>query len=59
MIAGLVLVAMVQGADTLHVPRVDTIPGAEDSVTIGRPAVIVRTGQGVASVWLLRRRDTI
>lgn len=59
MIAGLLIVAVVQGVDTIHVPRVDTIPGAEDSMTIGRPAVIVRTGQGVASVWLARRRDTV
>jgi hypothetical protein len=37
----------------------DNIPGAGDSITVGRPTVIVRTGQGVASVWLSRRRDTV
>jgi hypothetical protein len=58
-IAALMLAALVQGADTLHVPRVDTIPGGGDSVTVGRPSVIIRTGQGLASVWLARRRDTV
>jgi hypothetical protein len=58
-IAALLLAALVQAGDTLRVPRVDTIPGAGDSVTIGRPSVILRTGQGLASVWLARRRDTV
>jgi hypothetical protein len=58
-IAALLVAALLQGPDTLRLSRVDTIPGADDSVTVGRPTVIIRTGQAVASVWLARRRDTV
>ena len=45
--------------DTVRVPRIDSIAGVGDSVTVGRPTVIIRTGRSLASVWLARRRDTI
>ncbi|HKU61260.1 MAG TPA: hypothetical protein VJQ44_08600 [Gemmatimonadales bacterium] len=59
MIVALLLAASLQYGDTVHVPRIDSIPGVRDSITIGRPTVVIRTGQGLASVWLARRRDTI
>ncbi len=59
MIATLLVTVLLQSPDTVHVPRIDSIPGVDDSVTVGRPTVVIRTGQGLASVWLARRRDTI
>ena len=58
MIALLLLVAQA-AADTLQVRRVDSIPDAADSTRIGPPAVVMRTGQGLASIWLLQFRDTV
>ena len=59
MIAALMAAALLQLGDTVRVPRIDSIPGVDDSLTVGRPTVVIRTGQGLASVWLARRRDTI
>jgi len=59
MIGALLLAALLQWGDTVRVPRIDSIPGVDDSVTVGGPAVVIRTGQGLASVWLARRRDTV
>ena len=59
MIALLLLLAQAAPGDTLHVRRVDSIPDAADSARIGPPAVVIRTGQGLASIWLLRLRDTV
>jgi hypothetical protein len=59
MIGALLFAAVLQSGDTVRVPRIDSIPGVDDSITVGRPAVVIRTGQGVASVWLARRRDTV
>jgi hypothetical protein len=58
-ILALVAAVLLQSVDTVRVPRIDSIPGVDDSVTVGRPTVFIRTGQGLASVWLARRRDTI
>ena len=59
MIAALLLAALLQSGDTVRVPRIHPHPGVSDSVTGGRPTVVLRTGQNLASVWLARRRDTI
>lgn len=59
MIALLLLVAQTAVGDTLPVRRVDSIPDPADSVRIGPPAVVIRTGQGLASIWLLQFRDTV
>lgn len=59
MIALLLLVAQTAVGDTLRVRRVDCIPDAADSARIGPPSVVIRTGQGLASIWLLQFRDTV
>ena len=59
MIAALFLAALLQSGDTVRVPRIDSIPGVDDSLTVGRPTVVIRTGRNLASLWLARRRDTI
>ena len=59
MIAALIATALLQLGDTVRIARIDSIPGVDDSVTVGRPTVVIRTGQNLASVWLARRRDTI
>jgi hypothetical protein len=58
-IAALLLLVQAGAGDTLHVRRVDSIPDAADSARIGPPAAVIRTGQGLASVWLFRLRDTV
>jgi len=58
-IALLLLVAQTAVGDTLRVRRVDSIPDAADSARIGPPSLVIRTGQGLASIWLLRFRDTV
>ena len=58
MIATLLLATLLQSGDTVRVPRIDSIAGVGDSVTVGRPTVVIRTAN-LASVWLARRRDTI
>jgi hypothetical protein len=55
----LLAAVLLQTGDTVRVPRIDSIPEVDDSITVGRPTVVIRTGQGLASVWLARRRDTI
>jgi hypothetical protein len=48
--------------DTLQVrtvPRPPRPDAAIDSVTLGRPTLRIRTGQGSALVWLLRAADTV
>ena len=39
MIAALFLAALLQSGDTVRVPRIDSIPGVDDSLTVGRPKV--------------------
>src|ERR671915_454286 len=49
-------------ADTLRIRTADPPPGINqtiDSASLGSPQVRIRTGQGTASVWLLRNRDTV
>jgi hypothetical protein len=53
----LLAAVLLQSGDTVRVPRIDSIPAVDDSITVGRPTVVIRTGQGLASVWLARRRD--
>jgi hypothetical protein len=46
--------------DTLPMRLVESVPGdaASISATLGRPALRIDTGQGAASIWLLRTRDS-
>jgi hypothetical protein len=49
-------------ADTLRIRTADRPPEINqtlDGVSLGSPQVRIRTGQGTASVWLLRNRDTV
>ena len=59
MITVLLAAVLLQSGDTVRVPGIDGIPEVDDSLTVGRPTVVIRTGQGLASIWLARRRDTI
>ena len=61
MLAGLLALQLAIG-DTLKIgssARSPTIDIAVDSATWGPPQVRIRTGQGMALVWLLRVRDTV
>lgn len=46
--------------DTAPVGLVESVPiaSALDVATMGEPSVRIRTGQGAASIWLLRTRDS-
>ena len=49
-------------ADTLTVRQIDRPPGVRslsDTANWGAPQIQVRTGQGTASVWLLRAADSV
>jgi hypothetical protein len=49
-------------ADTLFIRAVDHLPSTAASIdraALGQPQLRMRTGQGVASVWVLRARDTV
>lgn len=46
--------------DTVSARLVEALPADADSnpAPLGEPSVRIRTGQGVASIWLLRTRDS-
>lgn len=45
--------------DTLSIRPLDRMPVLGDSTGLGAPTVRLRTGQGTASLWLVRTRDTV
>jgi hypothetical protein len=48
--------------DTLRIRPIARPPETAaqlDSVTLGQPSIRIRTGQGIARVWLLRAHDTV
>jgi hypothetical protein len=58
----LLLALQLASGDTLRIRTVDRPPEINqtiDSASLGFPQVRIRTGQGTASVWLLRNRDTV
>jgi hypothetical protein len=58
----LAIALALQGPDTVAVRAVDRMPATDclgDSAMWGTPQIRLRTGQGTASVWLLRVADSV